>query len=158
MSKKSSTFFKITIGIITFFVLMPLAVNSVLPNSISLSFLNPLVYTDEAKYRVIAAPELSELRLTGKVMIWDVRSPEEYKTEHIPGAVHVDFADLLRGRWPVAPQEVTSIVICGVGEDIPAMGDWATVIGKHYDCEIGVLFGGYSEWLNWGFPVEGALE
>jgi len=48
-------------------------------------------------------------------LVLDVRSDEEWNSEHIPGAVHLYAGDIARGANPPLPTDAEITVICGSG-------------------------------------------
>jgi hydroxyacylglutathione hydrolase len=62
----------------------------------------------------MTAPELAE-QLDDHRIILDVRSDEEWKDEHIPGAIHLYAGKIAQGADPDLPKDAEIRVICGSG-------------------------------------------
>lgn len=137
---------------------IPILVNAVLPNGISLGLFGSLLADAPGTYIVISAPELQEMLQKGKAVVWDIRSQDDYQLDHIPSALNVELSQILKGKWPEISHKKNLLVLCGNSADIPAIQDWSKILARHYGCQIGLLFDGYSGWLNLGFPVEGEIE
>jgi 3-mercaptopyruvate sulfurtransferase SseA len=63
----------------------------------------PPAYADPDNWssvtRLMATDLKQKIDAKQKLLVVDVRSPEEYKIEHIPGAVSAPFTDLVSGEW-----------------------------------------------------------
>ena len=61
------------------------------PSSASLLLVTPLVAADPAPKNVTVDEADKLLKSDPKIVVLDVRTPEEYKAGHIPGAKNIDF-------------------------------------------------------------------
>jgi phage shock protein E len=101
---------------------------------------------------LISAADLAKrVEATGKPMLLDVRTPEEFAQGHLPGAVNIPLDDLAKRVGEVksaAPQEV--VVYCQrggrarKGEEVLAKAGVPGIL--HLD-------GGMSAWVEAGQPV-----
>ena len=62
----------------------------------------------------MTAPELAAQRGDHRIIL-DVRSDEEWKDEHIPGAIHLYAGKIAQGADPELPKDAEIRVICGSG-------------------------------------------
>jgi hydroxyacylglutathione hydrolase len=69
---------------------------------------------DVATLPQMTAPELAG-QLNNHRIILDVRSDEEWQSEHIPGAVHLYAGKIAQGADPDLPKDAEIRVICGSG-------------------------------------------
>jgi len=118
------------------------------------------------------SPVLSpaEAAARGGALIVDLRKPEIFAAGHVPGALHLDYAALVRGEPPVGgllPHEPDlSAVLSGLGltpqRAVIAYDDegngragrlvWTLAALGHRDAAI--LDGGFARWEAEGLPVE----
>jgi rhodanese-related sulfurtransferase len=92
----------------------------------------------------------SDLRLDGgTVVLLDVRSPIEFETEHIAGAVNVPLEDL-DTRFDEVPRTGELVVICRSGKRAKR-GAYA-LMGRGFQPK--VLEGGIVAWRKAGRPVK----
>jgi hydroxyacylglutathione hydrolase len=75
--------------------------------------------------------------------VLDIRQRAEYRSGHLPGAVHIELG-ALAGRTDRVPAEPT-VVMCGHGER--AMGA-ASLLERAGHRELAVLDGGPQDWVN----------
>jgi hydroxyacylglutathione hydrolase len=62
------------------------------------------------------APALAErLDTAPQTIVLDVRSDDEWKSDHIPGAVHLYAGEIARGANPPLPRDAEIMVICASG-------------------------------------------
>jgi len=94
----------------------------------------------------------SAAKKDGKVVVLDIRTPQEYKTGHIAGAVNVDFKEKdFAEKVAKLDKDKTYVVHCGGGgrstkslETFKKLGFKAIV---HLD-------NGFGSWQKAGLPVE----
>lgn len=120
------------------------------------------VFADEAKPAAPAAatapvvkdvtPDEAEklLKANPKILVLDVRTPEEYAKGHIPGAKNVDFiAGDVAKEAPKVDPKTPIIVHCAAGgrsaQSLPLLKDKQVVYH---------LKDGYKAWEKAGKPVE----
>jgi rhodanese-related sulfurtransferase len=100
----------------------------------------------------ISATELQALRQSGNApAVVDVRTPEEYATGHVPGAVNIPFDEVAERIGEVdAPYGVA--LYCMVGPRA-RKGESALLAAGH--ASVFHLEGGLAAWQAAGLPVEG---
>lgn len=92
----------------------------------------------------------SELSLnTEDVVLLDVRSPIEFETEHIAGAINVPL-DALDERFDEVPRKGNLVVICRSGKR--AERGAYTLLGRGFQPK--VLEGGMVAWRKAGLPIK----
>lgn len=102
-----------------------------------------------AHVRQLSTGEFAEKEL-GRSFVLDVRSPEEWKTGHIAGAVHIP-GGVLPKRIAELPHNRTIHVMCGSGyrssvaTSILLQAGWSDVVN---------LAGGMAAWHAQGLPVQ----
>jgi rhodanese-related sulfurtransferase len=87
-----------------------------------------------------------------KVIVLDVRTPEEFKAGHLKGAVNADFnAKDFANAVAALDKEATIVVHCQAGgrsaRSLPKLKDLGFKKLVHLD-------GGFGGWEAAGFPVE----
>lgn len=76
------------------------------------------------------------------LFVVDVRRPEDFAHDHIPGAVHIEWRQLVARRTEL-PRDKTVLVYCNTGS-LSAQGAFALKLSG-YD-NVKVLTGGYDSW------------
>jgi NADPH-dependent 2,4-dienoyl-CoA reductase/sulfur reductase-like enzyme/rhodanese-related sulfurtransferase len=89
--------------------------------------------------------EPEDLRAPEGQLLLDVRTPEEFKDGHIPGAVNLPV-DELRGRLAELPRDKTILAYCQVG----LRGYLACRILSQRGLRAKNLSGGFKRWQMWG--------
>jgi hydroxyacylglutathione hydrolase len=99
---------------------------------------------------VIDADQYSQRFLDGEDhLLIDVRTPEEYASGHIPGAINISI-QTLPDHLSEIPQDETIVVYCRSGNRSAAATDILVDAGYApvYD------LGGIQDWVSAGYPVE----
>jgi len=78
----------------------------------------------------------------------DVRSPSEYATGHIPGAVNMPM-DQVQSRLPDLEGEDSIVLVCQSGQRARIVAGLLETCGK----DLCILEGGTSAWMKAGLPV-----
>lgn len=60
----------------------------------------------------IIPEELKRLMASGQAVVIDVRSPEEYRQGHIPGAINLPMPQIETGNYPKLPRDKRLISYC----------------------------------------------
>lgn len=94
--------------------------------------------------------ELHERMREGILRIIDVRTPAEYASGHIPGAVNAPLAELPAAAATLAP-DVPSAVICAAGYRSAAA---SSLLARSGFREIYNVVGGTTAWVGAGFETE----
>lgn len=88
--------------------------------------------------------EFSTEFLTDGTVLVDVRTPEEYRSGHIPGAVNIDwYAEDFTERWADIPTESKVFVYCKAGGRSARAAQRLTELGYENVVD---LTGGYSQY------------
>jgi rhodanese-related sulfurtransferase len=108
---------------------------------------------DATKVTSISAVELHEQRVSGAApVVIDVRTPDEYASGHIPGAVNIPFDQVTERIGEIeAPHGYA--LYCMVGPR--ARKGESALLAAGYE-KIFHLEGGFSAWQAADLPVEGA--
>jgi Rhodanese-like domain len=69
-------------------------------------------HEQENKMPRLSAEELKRLVAAGRVVIVDVRSPEDYRRAHIQGAINLPLQEIELGRYPKFPRGKRLISYC----------------------------------------------
>jgi hydroxyacylglutathione hydrolase len=99
----------------------------------------------------ISASMLDEKLARGRPHLVDVRTPAEWETGHVAGAVHVPLTRLLAGDFDL-PRDEELIVMCGVGYRGNIAASYLAGQGLSH---VHSLAGGMRAWRNSGFEVVG---
>lgn len=101
---------------------------------------------------VMPVQELAERLQQGKApVILDVRSDAEWRTGHLPKAIHIEAGRLPSDDLPL-PQDVLTVVHCG-HSDRSMVG--VSVLERRGFRNLALLEGGYSNWLAAGLETVG---
>ncbi len=108
---------------------------------------------DSTKVTSISAVELQERRGSGDApVVIDVRTPDEYASGHIPGAVNIPFDQVAQRIAEIdAPHGVA--LYCMIGPR--ARKGESALLAAGYE-KIFHLEGGYAAWQAANLPVESA--
>jgi rhodanese-related sulfurtransferase len=94
----------------------------------------------------ISKSELKKLILNEqKVVIFDVRSPKEYETQHIPNAINVTIEQLENSNFTIE-NELLAVTVCGKGGGRSESA--ANYIQSNYSNTVYFLDGGTFGWFD----------
>jgi rhodanese-related sulfurtransferase len=97
----------------------------------------------------ISVPQFAQLKTQlARVQVIDVRSPSEYATGHIPGAVNMPM-DQVQSRLPDMESQALIVLLCQSGQRARMVAGLLESCGK----ELRILEGGTSAWIKAGLPV-----
>jgi len=105
-------------------------------------------------YKILDADEVSELIDTsGKdLQIVDVRTPEEFKSEHIRSAVNVNVRDPnFAEQISMFKEDMPILAYCRSGARSESA---ASILASKGFKQVYSMKGGLSTWKNAGYPVE----
>jgi|LauGreDrversion4_2_1035121.scaffolds.fasta_scaffold517312_2 rhodanese-related sulfurtransferase len=85
-----------------------------------------------------------------EVVLIDVRQPEEYKSEHIEGAVLIPLGDISMEKLPETNQPL--VVYCRSGKR--SMDACARLLKECPFLDIASLDGGIMDWIQAGYSVK----
>ena len=117
------------------------------------SFLLPIVAFGQELVPTISPVDLSErAKSASSPLVLDVRTPEEFRSGHIPGAINIPHTELA-SRIDRVEAEHGVVLYCMVGP--------RARLGEKTLLDAGVpnvlhLEGGLAAWQASGYPVEGA--
>ena len=77
-----------------------------------------------------------------KILVIDTRDADQYKTEHIPGAINIEWRQVL-GRRAELPGDKMVLVYCNAGTLSAQAGLALRVAGMD---NVRILQGGFTEW------------
>jgi rhodanese-related sulfurtransferase len=97
----------------------------------------------------IAVVELRAFLAAGAVLVIDVRGDAAYDTSHIPGAVHVPFAEIARRAADIRSLAAGRLIVtyCSCPDD-HASAEAASMLIAHGISNVRVLIGGYRAWVR----------
>lgn len=91
-----------------------------------------------------------EKKIAG-LFVLDVRSPEDYKNGHLPGALNIPLADL-PAKMGTLPKDKTIVAYCG--NMTCALAPKAALALAEKGFAVKQLTGGFATWSEKGFPVQ----
>jgi phage shock protein E len=100
----------------------------------------------------ITAPELKKLLEKGKVILVDIRNPKQFKKEHIPNAINIDFYDEdFEENWNQLPTDKQFVLCCNHGEKSELA---LTFLASIDATPVRHLEGGIEAWEKNGYDLE----
>lgn len=132
-------------------------VNQFYSEGIRWPLLKPRIYSEDSmnSLQFISADSAFALHLHGEAFFIDVRPGEEYEIDHIPGAISIPLLDYYKS--PDMLQQLNKqkryVLYCFEPEcgEVSAL---AVELIHNEFYNISILYGGFSEWLEKGYPVE----
>lgn len=85
------------------------------------------------------------------VLVLDVRSADAFNEGHLPGALNIPLADL-KGKFNTLPKDKTLVTYCS--SITCALAPKAALQLAEAGFKVMEMYGGYSTWTSYGFPVE----
>lgn len=98
----------------------------------------------------ISPKEVKQQLENDKIVMLDIRTDEEQKVSHIPGARMVIYENFSASDVSSIPKDDTVIVYCSVGYRSEKIGEKMQEMGYSH---VFNLYGGIFEWKNEGFEV-----
>jgi rhodanese-related sulfurtransferase len=122
--------------------------------SLVVLMLLPAVLLAGGYFQTIPMAEVAKLMGKPGVAILDANDPKVWQKHHIPGATHLDSADL--ARFLPADKSATLIFYCAnqLCEASALAADESVVLGYR---RVYVMTDGIFGWVKAGFPVETAV-
>jgi rhodanese-related sulfurtransferase len=119
---------------------------------IILFFLVQTIYTDATrKYKVVSAPETTNLINRQEAVVIDVRNQNEFKAGHIAGAVHVPLTDIKQSNDKLNKYEGKPMLFyCKSSVEA---GEACKILSKQGKKDIYCLRGGVQSWQDAGMPL-----
>lgn len=104
----------------------------------------------------LSARAAAEQLARGETLLIDLRRPDDYEREHIPGAVSIPARDLGESRSRLPDEEEAPILV--YDEDGRISEDAALwLIDQGYDC-VGEISGGVEAWRQARLPLTGGAR
>lgn len=132
-------------------------VNQFYSEGIRWSLLKPRFYSEESinALQFISADSAFSFYLGGEAFFIDVRPREEYEIDHIPGAISIPVLDYYKSPDILKPlnRQDQYILYCFEPECKEANALAIEFLHDKFS-NIVILRGGFSEWLEKGYPVE----
>lgn len=85
------------------------------------------------------------------VLVLDVRSTDAFNEGHLPGALNIPLADL-KAKFNTLPKDKTLVTYCS--SITCALAPKAALQLAEAGFKVMEMYGGYSTWTSYGFPVE----
>ena len=101
----------------------------------------------------ITIDELKAMMDKNAVLVLDVRDPASYATGHIPGAVNVDYTQILKQAKRFAGEKRTIVAYCACANEMTAARA-AVDLAASGISGAKALIGGWNEWVARGEAVE----
>jgi adenylyltransferase/sulfurtransferase len=101
-------------------------------------------------FKRLSVDEARPLIESGEYEVIDVREPDEYAREHIPGVKLVPLRQFLANPHKYVTRDKV-IFVCQVGQRSAVAAEMAAAIGVF---EVINLEGGTEAWRNKGYPIE----
>jgi len=89
-----------------------------------------------------------------RIRLVEVSRPEEYNSQHLPGAINIPLTEL-RQRAPQELSKYDQIVVYAGGKDAGAGLSAVSALQEMGFVNIYYFAAGKQDWLEAGFPVEG---
>ncbi len=163
------------VAILVVATLLGIVVNAVRPNGVALiqsgapvSTAQHVEHTDSVAADTThalaeGAISLSEMKRRfdeGVAIILDARDASEYEQGHIPGAINIpydripEYFDVLQSQVPMDAEVICYCrsVTCDFSDQLATE---LKVIGYQ---DVSVFSGGWEQWTNAGYPVEGQVD
>lgn len=99
---------------------------------------------------LIAPRELAGEMDRGGVTVLDVRTPAEWASGHLPGAVHLPLTDIIEGKTPDVPKDAPLATLCASGYRSNIA---ASLLIKQGFTAVSSLAGGTMAWGSADLPV-----
>ena len=101
----------------------------------------------------ISIDELKALMAKQAVLVIDVRTAAEFATGHIPGAVNVDFTQVLQQAEKFKGETRTIVAYCACAREMTSARA-AVDLGEKGITGAKALVGGWDEWIRRGEKIE----
>ena len=101
----------------------------------------------------ISIDELKVLMEQGTVLVIDVRDPESFAKGRIPGAVNVDYTQMLKEAGRFAGEKRTVVTYCACANEMTAARASVDLAAKGI-AGAKALRGGWDEWVQRGEKIE----
>ena len=99
---------------------------------------------------VATATLAGELQAATPPLLFDVRTPAEYRVSHLSEARFVNFDSIATATFADIDRNQPVVVYCSVGYRSERLGERLHALGFR---NVRNLYGGLFEWVNQGYPV-----
>jgi rhodanese-related sulfurtransferase len=101
----------------------------------------------------ISIDELKALMDQGAVLVIDVRDPDSFAKGHIPGAVNVDYTQILQQADRFKNEKRTIVTYCACAREMTSARAAVDLAAKGV-AGAKALVGGWDEWVQRGEKIE----
>jgi rhodanese-related sulfurtransferase len=88
-----------------------------------------------------------------KILFFDLREAEEFRQQHLPGAVSLPLREL-PSQFAKVPRAGRVVLYCGCGPGNIEEGYSYQILREQGYRNVSVLEGGISEWQRLGYPLD----
>ncbi len=111
--------------------------------------------SDRPDVEVVSVDSALYLVENPEVFIIDVRIAQDFQLDHIPGAFHWNFQNLLNNPDRFAPGDgIKQVMIYDQEGDLEKLALAASTLHRNVSGKYYILFGGFLAWLDRGYPIE----
>lgn len=131
------------------------AVNQVLPEGIRWKLLLPRWERSSREVAYISVDSAFTLYMNGQVQFVDVRPAEEFEIDHLPGAISLPLMEFFRAPERLEQLDTSRQYMLYCFE--PQCEEATSLAGEFTAGKfphVALLIGGFSAWLERGYPVE----
>lgn len=105
-----------------------------------------------AQVQNLVPEKIKELVEAGACVVLDVRTPEEFASGHLPGAINIDYySEAFRSELEKLPRDTAYCVYCRSGRRSAAAAELMKEMGFRV---VYNMLGGITAWQEKGYPVE----
>lgn len=138
-------------------LLIGLLVNPFLNEGIPWRLLVPMEMNRTIKSRITFFDAKTAFTISGEkaALFIDIRPKAEFRLDHIPGAMNVPFVEFFRkpSRF-LLPNKATLVIVYGFEFGSKKARILARYLARNGFMQTGMLYSGFSEWIQSGLPVE----
>jgi rhodanese-related sulfurtransferase len=102
---------------------------------------------------VSAATLMQEMQQPPAPLLFDARTPAEFRVSHLQGARFVNYDSLATENFAGVDRQQSVVVYCSVGVRSERLGEHLHALGFR---KVRNLYGGLFEWVNEGYPIYNA--
>ena len=134
---------------------MGVALNHFLPDGIRWRFLRPTLSSANSGVTLIDAAEAFAMHMEKETDVIDVRDADAFRLDHIADAVSLPWESFLRNPDRLDEFDPTRryLIYCFEMDCYEAKAFAQEMARSNFE-NVYILVGGFSEWLEMGFPVD----
>ena len=107
------------------------------------------------EFNYISADSAHTLFVQGKGALVDIRYPDDFSLDHIPGARSAPLLKIMQQPELFREVDFDSILICyGFEPEDTKAKQAADLLRRNGFTQVLILQGGFAEWIEMGYPVE----